>query len=374
MAALVMMPALSAGSAGAAPRALTSQQVAAEILRVQNEADAIAGQLADAEQRSQDLLVELAKARAQLATTTASQSHLDQQLSDIAVSRFTGSSETPLIFSGNLTDRMQKEALLNVALDNGAATADTMQSVHLDLARQQAHLQSLDRQQRDVLAVLASSKTQVEQKLAQLATLRVQLKNEEVRRAYEQQVAQQRAQQAEAARIAAARAAAAAPAPRGSGSSGGVTATSGGGSSSTPAAPAPPPVVVVRTGSFICPIAGPSAFTDTWGAPRSGGRHHEGVDMMSPYGTPLVAVVSGFAHYGPNALGGNTIWLNGGDGNGYYYAHLSSYNGYSRAVHQGEVLGYVGHTGDTVANHLHFEIHPGEGPAVDPYPTVRQYC
>ena len=373
MALLVAMPAMSSSSASASVRALTSDQVAAEILRVQNEADAIAGRLADAEQKSQDLRVELDKAKAQLATTTASQHQLNQQLSDLAVSRFTGSSETPLIFSGNLTDRMQREALLNVALDNGAATADNMQSVHLDLARQQAHLQSLNTQQQQLLAFLASSKTQVEQKLQQLATLRVQLKNAEVRRAYEQQVAQQRAQQAAAARAEAARnAAVAPPAPRGSGNGSTVRASGNGGN--TVSTPSATPVVVVRNGSFICPIAGPSAFGDTWGAPRSGGRHHEGVDMMSPYGTPLVAVVAGFAHYGPNALGGNTIWLNGADGNGYYYAHLSSYNGYSRAVHQGEVLGYVGHTGDTVANHLHFEIHPGEGPAVDPYPTVRQYC
>jgi murein DD-endopeptidase MepM/ murein hydrolase activator NlpD len=370
MALLVAMPALSSTSVSASVRALTSEQVATEILRVQNEADAIAGRLAEAEQKSQDLRVELDKAKAQVATTTASQHQLNQQLSDLAVSRFTGSSETPLIFSGNLTDRMQREALLNVALDNGAATADNMQSVHLDLARQQAHLQSLNTQQQQLLDFLASSKAQVEQKLQQLATLRVQLKNTEVRRAYEQQVAQQRAQQAAAARAAAARAAVATPAPRGSGS----TVRASGNGDNTVSTPSAPPIVVVRNGSFICPVAGPSAFGDTWGAPRSGGRHHEGVDMMSPYGTPLVAVVAGFAHYGPNALGGNSIWLNGADGNGYYYAHLSSYNGYSRPVHQGEVLGYVGHTGDTVANHLHFEIHPGEGPAVDPYPTVRQYC
>ena len=73
-------------------------------------------------------------------------------------------------------------------------------------------------------------------------------------------------------------------------------------------------------------------------------------------------------------LGGNSISLAGDDGNGYFYAHLSSWEGGSRHVDAGEVVGYVGHTGDTTANHLHFEIHPGGGPAVNPYPTVRKYC
>ena len=96
--------------------------------------------------------------------------------------------------------------------------------------------------------------------------------------------------------------------------------------------------------------------------------------MMSPYGTPLVAVVAGFATMKTTNLGGNSISLAGDDGNGYFYAHLSSWEGPSRSVAAGEVIGYVGHTGDTTANHLHFEIHPGGGSAVDPYPTVRQYC
>ena len=96
--------------------------------------------------------------------------------------------------------------------------------------------------------------------------------------------------------------------------------------------------------------------------------------MMSPFGTALVAVVAGDATMRTNALGGNTISLSGVDGNRYYYAHLSSWEGTSRSVAAGEVVGYVGSTGDTTANHLHFEIHPGGGAAVNPYPTVRQYC
>ena len=96
--------------------------------------------------------------------------------------------------------------------------------------------------------------------------------------------------------------------------------------------------------------------------------------MMSPAGTPLVAVVAGAADMRTNVLGGNIVSLMGVDGTRYYYAHLSAWEGSSRSVSAGEVVGYVGATGDTTANHLHFEIHPGGGAAVNPYPTVRQYC
>ena len=125
---------------------------------------------------------------------------------------------------------------------------------------------------------------------------------------------------------------------------------------------------------MVCPVAGPRTFGDTWGAARSGGRSHEGVDMMSQFGVPLVAVESGSAQFSQNALGGNAIWLQGASGTKYYYAHLSSYEGSSRSVSQGEVIGYVGATGNTTANHLHFEVHPGGGRAVNPYPYVRSVC
>ena len=95
--------------------------------------------------------------------------------------------------------------------------------------------------------------------------------------------------------------------------------------------------------------------------------------MMSPRGTPLVAVESGSVLFKTNTLGGNVIWLSGASGARYYYAHLSAWEGSSRSVSQGEVIGYVGATGNTTANHLHFEVHPN-GVAVNPYPYVRAVC
>ena len=69
-------------------------------------------------------------------------------------------------------------------------------------------------------------------------------------------------------------------------------------------------------------------------------------------------------------------FLNGDDGNTYYYFHLSAYEGGNRRVSKGEVIGYVGNTGDALytASHTHFEVHPGGGSAVNPYPSVRPVC
>ena len=93
--------------------------------------------------------------------------------------------------------------------------------------------------------------------------------------------------------------------------------------------------------------------------------------MLAPSGTPLVAVVSGSVEFGSSPLGGNSLWLHGSDGNAYFYAHLSSFEGSSRNVSQGEVIGYVGSTGNANGtNHLHFEVHPGGGSSVNPYPYV----
>jgi len=122
---------------------------------------------------------------------------------------------------------------------------------------------------------------------------------------------------------------------------------------------------------MVCPVQGPTAYGDTWGAARSGGRRHEGVDMISPKGTTLVATADGEARFSQNNLGGNSVSLKGDNGTRYYYAHLSAYEGSSRRVRAGEVIGYVGSTGNTTVDHLHFEVHPGGGAAVNPTPYVR---
>lgn len=130
-----------------------------------------------------------------------------------------------------------------------------------------------------------------------------------------------------------------------------------------------PPVLV---DGMMCPLPG-AAYANDYGAPRTG-HTHEGNDMFAPTGTPELAVVSGNVTYGDGGGGGMGAYIAGDDGNRYVYYHLSAYVGPPRHVNAGEVIGKVGATGDATGPHLHFEIHPFGGPAIDPHPTLLKIC
>lgn len=127
----------------------------------------------------------------------------------------------------------------------------------------------------------------------------------------------------------------------------------------------------------VCPLAAPNAFSDTWGAPRSGGRSHQGVDMFAAYGAPLYAVTSGTVRLSNSALGGLSIHLTGDDGDRYYYAHLSdTFVGSGQRVVAGQHIGANGNSGNARSTppHLHWQYHPGGGAAVNPYPLAFALC
>jgi murein DD-endopeptidase MepM/ murein hydrolase activator NlpD len=128
----------------------------------------------------------------------------------------------------------------------------------------------------------------------------------------------------------------------------------------------------------VFPVQGPCWFTDTWMAPRSGGRRHEGVDIIAKTGNLLYAVTDGTITRQffdrPGSLGGNALRLTAADGTYFHYAHLSAFAegiGVGSTVVAGQVIGYVGNTGSSSTPHLHFEYHPGGGAAVNPFPLVR---
>jgi murein DD-endopeptidase MepM/ murein hydrolase activator NlpD len=128
---------------------------------------------------------------------------------------------------------------------------------------------------------------------------------------------------------------------------------------------------------FAFPVDEPHNFISSYGFPRSGGRLHQGNDIFAPYGTPLFACERGVVtKMGTDSLGGIKLWISGESGTSYYYAHLSAFaigvvDG--TVVEPGTVVGFVGNTGNAISTppHLHFEIHPGGGPAIDPYPILK---
>jgi murein DD-endopeptidase MepM/ murein hydrolase activator NlpD len=171
----------------------------------------------------------------------------------------------------------------------------------------------------------------------------------------------------------------------------------------TPKAPEPtrkkgnggPPLLPIPTGlhpkltagGYVFPVYGPVSFVDTFGAFRGDipGNWHHGDDIFAPLGAPILACADGTVFsVGWNDIGGNRLWLRDAQGNQFYYAHLSAFSPLARnglQVKAGQVLGFVGNTGDAsgTPTHLHFEIHPaslifmGYDGAVDPTAYLRAW-
>jgi murein DD-endopeptidase MepM/ murein hydrolase activator NlpD len=334
---------------------------------------------------------------------------LRRDVQAVAIARFatSGAEGIPLLTGLQAPkDQVQADVLVDVVTNAGTSSIDEFQAAQKDLTEQQEELARQRQAIEDQQAVFSQLQDDAEAEVQRLREIEEQrLTDEAVRQALAEQQAASLAfleevelRNAEAAAraqpnpgVAAAQAAAeaaaaaaadptadpaiaadagAGTAPRSTGASGG---TSGGRTGTGGAGSVPIGVVngEVYIDAILCPMNG-SAYGDSWGAPRSGGRSHEGVDMLAPMGTPIYAVVSGSVNFRQNRLGGNAVSLLGDNGNRYYYAHLASYEGVSRRVNQGDVIGYNGDTGNATGTpHLHFEVHPGGGLAVNPTPSVR---
>ncbi len=126
------------------------------------------------------------------------------------------------------------------------------------------------------------------------------------------------------------------------------------------------------------PVIGEYRYSDDYEAPRPQGRH-DGNDIIAPKGTPVVAVADGtIQRVTPieTSRGGISVWQLDEEGNSYFFAHLDGIvTGLSAGdpVRAGQRIGSVGNTGDARGgvHHLHFEIHPGDGPSINPYPELR---
>ena len=118
-------------------------------------------------------------------------------------------------------------------------------------------------------------------------------------------------------------------------------------------------------------------LTDTWGAARSQGRSHEGIDIFAARGTPIRATTQGIVRkVGENTLGGRVVVVVGPGGAGHYYAHLEDYADISPNdwVDAGDIIGYVGDSGNAkgMPPHVHYGIYIS-GSAVNPYPLLQKY-
>lgn len=366
-------------------------RAAAEIAAARDRANDAAQAFLEAESRLALLQLEQERLELEVHELEDIVAALKATVEQVAINRFVSSGATGIPVLTDLREpnaQLQAVVLSQVVAESGATTIDDYEAANDQLADKRAELadnqRTLERSKTQLLDLQAAAEGEVE-RLREIESQR--LENEAVAAALAAQQADEQRQleeiqrrQAESARNASPNLGIAPPAAISAASANGSTSgnigasggeaggrTGGGGAGTTPR--------LAGDGyldAIICPVQGFSAYGDSWGAPRSGGRRHQGVDMLAPTGTPLQAVVSGNLVQGTNRLGGITVSLQGDNGNRYYYAHLSAYEAPPGRVEQGVVVGYIGDSGNaTGVPHLHFEIHPGGGVAVNPYPSVR---
>jgi peptidoglycan LD-endopeptidase LytH len=284
-----------------------------------------------------------------------------------------------------------------VQTDQVAASRSRLDAVTARVAEQGAQLDAARERQQQVTEQLTADLERAQQLEAQLTRAereeRDRLERERLERERRERERQERERQErerlererqerqererqQAARREADRSTASSSSSSGSseGSSGGSSGSSGSSSaSSAPASSAPAP----SSGGKACPLDQPRHFTDTWGAPRSGGRSHRGTDILGPYGIPVRAITSGtWAIQKPGPSAGLWAILRGDDGNQYWYMHLQSHTVANGAkVSAGQQVGTNGDTGNARGTpHIHFELHPGGGSAVNPYRMLKSVC
>jgi murein DD-endopeptidase MepM/ murein hydrolase activator NlpD len=327
-AAAIVVVLANAPAAGAA----TDTSIQSQLAAAQRKANQAAARLSAAQTALARIADSVSGLRARAAANRARLDQLESAVVNTAVTQYMEGRAPARVGMADIGELARGQAMLQLVTLGSVDAIDAYRAARQDLDASTAALTKRVGQQRGALSALEREQAAAEADLNKLA-------------------AQQRALEA---RAAASRKASAA---------------------SRVGSPSSRPVGVIASGNWICPVQGPHSFSNDWGQPRPGGRTHQGNDILAHRGTPVVASVSGVASANSNSLGGIAYFLHGSDGNTYYGAHLEGY-GQLGAVQAGTVIGYVGNTGDAAGGptHLHFEIHPGGGPAVNPYPTLVKYC
>lgn len=354
-----------------------------EVNRITAESADIGQQVIDAYGRQAALEQEISDLRESIDFARLKIAETEAKLEELAVELYMGSTSgasLSVLFSS--TDQEYPagmEYLRNVSGVNEDVVGQ-LRTFRDELDRQTTRLDEALGEQVVVAGELEALSAQLQDDLVAAQVIYDDLVQQQAEEEAERQrQEEERRRQEEAARQAAAQAAANATstteaATASGGSDDAQTTSTTAATTTTTGAPPPAP-----SGSGTCPVAGAVSFTDTWGAPRSGGRSHKGVDMIAARGTPIVAIFSGRVYrLSTSSLGGNSVYFYSDAGDLYYYAHLDSYGDISpgQAVPVGYVLGYNGSSGNApdYLPHLHFEYHPGGGAAVNPYPLVKGLC
>jgi murein DD-endopeptidase MepM/ murein hydrolase activator NlpD len=323
----------------------------------QARANAAAARFAKAESSLATIERELKELEAKTSETKARLTGLEGEVKQVAVNAYIrGNVGDAFVFDKDLSQTARRNAMARFVTLGDTDAIDEYRSTRQDLEVGSEAVKKQVEQRRAAAAKLREQKAAAYKELTRLAAAE---KAYLAKVAAEKAAAEQRAAAARAAASRTASAARAAAAP--------TTATK-------PAAAPSRPSGVIASGDWICPVQGPRSFSNDWGQPRSGGRRHQGNDILSPRGTPVVASVSGTVKHHNSSLGGLSYYLSGDDGITYFGTHLSAYAASGR-VAAGTVVGYVGDSGNARGTpHLHFEMHPGGGGAVNPYPTLSKYC
>lgn len=339
---LILVLATLMGSAGAQTTEEQLEAAKDKLAQVEQEAQQATARYEEAHSALVRTREEIAATRASLESAAKRIAALEEQLNARASEAYqmgTTSTWELLLEAEDFSEFSDRLVYLDRLAQDDADLATRVAVLSEELRRFRENLTRLEEEQRTVLERAEREKTVIYERLETAQALREELEDEL------------------AAEIAAAKAAAEAAAE----------ASSGGGSGSGS--------IETVTGASLqaCPAPGTS-FSDTFGAPRSGGRSHAGVDMMGGYGTPVYAALPGSVSRSSSSLGGNQAYVHSSGGTYTFYAHLQGYSDASGSVSAGTLIGYIGDTGNATGTpHLHFEYHPN-GSLVNPTPHVSAVC
>ena len=383
-------------------------QVEAELARIRAEAQELTDEYLAAWAEEADLEFRISGLESSITSYGVEQRRLQEQIRERAVDLYmtgaAGNDLAALMIAATLSDINIRAEYLDDAREQDQALFNSLEVLTRQLAAAVESLHADRRDQQAALARLEELSVELNERLAagQEAYLRLEerraeeiaLAEAEARAAAEAEARAQAEAEAEARAQAEAEAAFLATSTTAPTTTVAVTTTAQATTTTPPinvtdttlsapatTVPADGPVSAdPPTGGLTCPVDGFHSFTDTWGAPRSGGRSHEGVDMLADRGTPLVAVEDGRIHRMSNTgRGGIAVWLDGNGGDRYYYAHLDAWAPgltVGQMISRGEPIGTVGTTGNAPSHipHLHWEFHPDRGGPVNPTPLARELC